>query len=113
MNLKEKRHTDSKNRYLQWLNEAIIGIEAQESYSPGIFDAGEGPSVDMNVSMAQSQDQEHAVSKDQLSTNCFVVIPFRPPSGWYAACVVDVDPVAMKLKLDWLFNTNNIEFHHK
>ena len=46
------------------------------------------------------------VKADILNEESFVVIPFRPPGGWYAARVVEVDLKMKKIKLDWLEQQN-------
>ena len=53
------------------------------------------------------------VKADNLNVESFVVIPFRPPGGWYAARVVEVDLKMKKIKLDWLYSNNKIDFSHK
>ena len=61
--------------------------EKDGSYSPGVFDAGDGPrdgpSGDMtytNVSDKLSKDTDESVDME-LGENCLVVVPFRPPTG--------------------------------
>ena len=50
---------------------------------------------------------------EDIQNNCFLVIPFRPPSAWYAARVEDIDVALKKVKLDWLYSMNNVKFIHK
>ena len=108
--LKEKRHHSGKERYLRRLKEALLNREsAEKSYAPGFCDAGDGPSGDMSSSVPLSNQE----TKDELSENCFVVIPFHPPSGWYAARIEDVDIVKKKILLNWLHTSNQVEFCHK
>ena len=83
----------------------------QQSYAPGVCDAGDGPSGDMPANIAIESAQSNDTS--DFRENCFVIIPFRPPSKWFAARVVEVNDKDKKIKLDWLHTDNGIDFNHK
>ena len=59
---------------------------------------------------------ENGQSNDtsDIHENWFVIIiPFQPPSKWFAAQVVEVNDKDKKIKLDWLHTDNDIDFNHK
>ena len=118
--LKAKRVTAGKDRYYRLLKEAIQNRESDSSYAPGVCDAGDGPSADMSFStsrpLAINEEMNAPEDEQEISTsiaeNCFVVIPFRPPLGWFAARVVDVDLQMKRVKLDWLYTSNQCNLPH-
>lgn len=112
--LLNKRQSAGKDRYTKRLKEAVLQVEAREkSYSPGICDAGAGPSADMSFTAPTIQQPPSKKLNISFDKNCFVIIPFRPPSGWYAGRIVDVDTVSKKITLDWLYTTNKVEYNHR
>ena len=48
-----------------------------------------------------------------MAKNCFIVIPFRPPLGWYAGRIEDLDMAKKKILVNWLYTKNRAEFFHK
>ena len=110
--LREKRSSQAKERYVKRLKEATIS-SIDKSYSPGLCDAGAGPSADMHLSLVTNAPETAVETEQNMSKNCFVVVPFRPPSGWYAGRIEDVDVPKKQILVNWLYTTNNVEFAHK
>ena len=113
--LKSSRKKKDKGRFTPRLNEAPLQFNsAEQSCGAGICDASVGPSADMTpLPSIPSHQESSAQSYEDISNNSFVVIPFRPPNGWYAARVINVDMDSRKVELEWLHTNNGHQFFYK
>ena len=95
--------------------------ESDTSYGPGIFGAGDGPSSDMQStpllrtasetdSTAEGSDE---IPENKIQENAFVEIPFAAPAGVHMGRILEVDTRMKKIKVDWLFTTNNKDYYYK
>lgn len=106
--LKKDRQADSNTRYLERLSAAQDSLKGRKSYSPGVCDAGDGPSremVTMPMIASTANVQNPSVSE-------FVVIPYGPT--WYAARITQADAVNREVELEFMYSGDgNSTFHWK